>query len=600
MINKQVFLASHLSFFIERLGYKLPDNWVIQLLAHSDTNVCNQIKADYKEQGLALTPENFIFYSECIFADIEKKDGGITFTPAKVANQMAQLAFSQIKESTELGDLRIVDPAVGGGILLISIARHLFEISSSPMQHVVENNLYGMDIVEENILLTKIAMTLLCLESSANTPNHFNMTVGDSFKISQELFGRFDIVVVNPPYIRSKNLSGELKEYIRSHFKTAHGMLDTYIPFFEISMNLLKAGGSAVLITPNSYLTSLNGERLRKYLTDNSSVIKLINFNNQRLFKGVSSYSAITGIVKKTAANDVCEIKYLLSPTDNNVTNNNPVDWQPVNQKEVWRTLNDVELGIIHKIETAFGTTLSKLDFKGGIATQRDSLYSFLAISETDSTFCFSSASKTYSIEKALVMAHIKPNQKEHTKNQKMIFPYQYDNNSKRFEAIPEDRMQVDYPLAYQYLLDQKEELSLRAYDKKMPYWYSYGRSQGLSSFGSRIYLPYIAKTTHTTVSDGEGEVFSSGSAIFHDDTDYLHNLGHIFGSALFSYYIAMVSKPYTGGYYSTSKNMIKLFSVPSVEECDVLENRPLTDNDIFSLYRLTKKEITALMSVVG
>lgn len=61
--------------------------------------------------------------------------------------------------------------------------------------------------------------------------------------------------------------------------------------------------------------------------------------------------------------------------------------------------------------------------------------------------------------------------------------------------------------------------------------------------------------------------------------------------SKLFHFYISRVSKPYSSGYYSTAKNMIKNFSVPDIEILKTIDNTSITDEVIYNLYGLTQSE---------
>ena len=83
--------------------------------------------------------------------------------------------------------------------------------------------------------------------------------------------GGFDIVIGNPPYVDSEEMTKSMPEereiYAKS-FKCAKGNWDLYIPFWEKGFSLLNDSGNACLITPNKWLAIKYGEALRAHLFD--------------------------------------------------------------------------------------------------------------------------------------------------------------------------------------------------------------------------------------------------------------------------------------------------------------------------------------------
>lgn len=60
-----------------------------------------------------------------------------------------------------------------------------------------------------------------------------------------------------------------------------------------------------------------------------------------------------------------------------------------------------------------------------------------------------------------------------------IVFPYHIQNGGAK--TIPESDLKKTYPLAYEYLLDYKSELSKRDLDHHSSDWYRFGRSQSLT-----------------------------------------------------------------------------------------------------------------------
>lgn len=603
MRSKIEFLASHFAYYVEELDLSINDEDLKKILSNANKNEIELIKNDYMKYNYDLSPENFIIYSDNIFNVSEKRENGIEYTPITIAKKMSEMILAEYSLEF-INDLKIIDPAVGGGIFLVSIVRLIHQKTNIKVDELIKNNIYGVDKVPEQILLCKLSLYILSAEYSSKEPEKYNLYNLNSFELNEsnpvEVFGvdGFDIVITNPPYIRSKHLESDQKEYLKKKYESVFGIVDSYIPFFEVSVGLLKPGGYSIQITPNSFLTSLNGRSLRKYLIKKSKSIKIINFNAQQLFNGVSSYSAITFIQKKNRDNEIGKVSYLNESLEGvDFSEERKLNWIVVRQKDTWRTLNDDEMKIVDMAEHKFNTKLADLKFKNGVATQRNNIYSFSFNKKDENYYYFIYNNAPYKIEKDVTRPFITPNEKNQPVNQRIIFPYRFNIEISKTEVIPESEMKEYYPNAYIYLSSQRDELDSRASDSSMPEWYAYGRSQGLNDFGNRLYLPYMADKVHTSVSSDNSEVFAAGYAIYHENIDYLYFLGDILTSDFFSYYISLVSKPYSKKYYSTAKNLIKNFSIPSELEVSSLNKKSnLSNKDIFKLYGLNASEIDIIV----
>ena len=64
--------------------------------------------------------------------------------------------------------------------------------------------------------------------------------------------------------------------------------------------------------------------------------------------------------------------------------------------------------------------------------------------------------------------------------------------------------------------------------------------------------------------------LFYCGYSIKIDGTINKFVLKKILESDVFTYYVKIVSKPYSGGFYSFAKSYIKKFSIPDLSENDI------------------------------
>ncbi len=145
---------------------------------------------------------------------------------------------------------------------------------------------------------------------------------------------------------------------------------------------------------------------------------------------------------------------------------------------------------------------------------------------------------------------------------EKAIFPYKLIGEM--YSIFTECELQKLYPYTYAFLFDIRQILKKR--DKgngNYPAWFAYGRSQGMTNWGKKLLIPYIAGTPTAVLSFEENVLLYCGYAIFSDDDSELKLLKCFLESSAFWYYIKHTSKPYAKGYMSLAKNYIKNFSIP-------------------------------------
>ena len=104
--------------------------------------------------------------------------------------------------------------------------------------------------------------------------------------------GGFDIVVGNPPYVRQEQIK-ELKPALEKEFDCYAGTADIFIYFYERGFRLLREHGHLTYITSNKYFRSGYGEKLRKFLGEQSTVQTLIDFGDASIFEAIAYPSIV-------------------------------------------------------------------------------------------------------------------------------------------------------------------------------------------------------------------------------------------------------------------------------------------------------------------
>jgi hypothetical protein len=90
----------------------------------------------------------------------------------------------------------------------------------------------------------------------------------------------FDVVIGNPPYVRSEQV-GELKRYLEVTYpSTYHGAADLYVYFYEQGLRLLRVGGRLSYIVTNKWLRAGYGEGLRQHFAKKAQVERIVDFGH--------------------------------------------------------------------------------------------------------------------------------------------------------------------------------------------------------------------------------------------------------------------------------------------------------------------------------
>jgi len=240
---------------------------------------------------------------------------------------------AQLKQYREwLLQLTICDPACGSGAFLnqaleFLMAEHryvdeleaqLFEgsiVFQDVENHILENNIYGVDINEESVeiarlslwlrtaqkgrKLTSLSSNIKCGNSLIDDPE----VVGDLAFNWQEEFpkvfdpsvgsgGGFDVVIGNPPYVRQE-LIKQYSGFLLENYSVFSGKADLYTYFYELGKRILKENGYLSFISSGKFFAASYGKPLVEFLTSNTTIVEVIDFDDLDVFEGISAYPLI-------------------------------------------------------------------------------------------------------------------------------------------------------------------------------------------------------------------------------------------------------------------------------------------------------------------
>ena len=89
---------------------------------------------------------------------------------------------------------------------------------------------------------------------------------------------KYDVVVTNPPYMGSKNMSADLKEYLEKNYPLTKR--DLYAVFLERGVNLVKDYGFSSMVTMQGWMFIPAFEKFRKEIFNKVSITTLLHMDN--------------------------------------------------------------------------------------------------------------------------------------------------------------------------------------------------------------------------------------------------------------------------------------------------------------------------------
>src|SRR3989304_2825752 len=266
----------------------------------------------------------------------------------------------------EAAKLRILDPACGSGSFLIGAYQYLLDwhrdwyindnpekhargrnpklfrglsgdwrLTSAERKHILLNNIYGVDIDQQAVEVTKRSLLLKVLEGESaetisNQLRFFHQRalpdLGNNIKCGNSLIGPdfyqgrqmnlfddedririnafdwkaecpeifksggFDTVIGNPPWGASFT-EDELKYFRGKHREIIMRMIDSFMYFLHAASNKLKNNAFLGMILPDVVLYQNDNEKLRKYILGRFRIHRVLNLGN--VFEKVTRPSCI-------------------------------------------------------------------------------------------------------------------------------------------------------------------------------------------------------------------------------------------------------------------------------------------------------------------
>jgi tRNA1(Val) A37 N6-methylase TrmN6 len=214
----------------------------------------------------------------------EKADGA-TYTPKLLADFVA----TQITNAANLpeGQIRILDPAVGDGELLLSLISKLRERTDAEISvYGFDTDPIGLARARQRIALAHPKQKLdLHLASFLDFVLSFsNAARGLPLFEEQSPLPNFDLIIANPPYVRTQIMGAHEAQKLGAAFGLT-GRVDLYHAFLIGMAKLLKPGGSAGIIVSNRFMTTQGGASVRAGLREGFELKHIWDLGDTKIFE---------------------------------------------------------------------------------------------------------------------------------------------------------------------------------------------------------------------------------------------------------------------------------------------------------------------------
>ncbi|MBI5867976.1 MAG: Eco57I restriction-modification methylase domain-containing protein [candidate division Zixibacteria bacterium] len=492
-----------------------------------------------------------------------------------------------------------------------------WRLTTAERKRILLANIYGVDIDIQAVEVTKLSLLLKVLEGESGETlasqlkflheralpdlgdniKWGNSLIGPEFYKQQELGllgeadryrvnvfdwkdqfpvvmsrGGFDVIVGNPPYIRIQALKewAPLEvEYYKERYKSAgKGNYDIYVVFVERALSLLNKTGRLGFILPHKFFNAQYGEPLRQILADGHHLEHVVNFGDQQVFPGATTYTCLM-FLGKAPSNEarIAKVDDLPAWRISEQADEGAVESTKITRAG-WNFVVGRGSGLFERLRAMpvkLGDVAERI-FQG-IIPGADKVYSVEIIRhEGKVSLCYSRAAESeFRIESNLLRGIVSgPDVSRyvlHRSRMRVIYPYRVRGEAA--ELIPPATLKRDFPLAFDYFERTRELLARRDRGAtKGPLWYSFVRDQNIAlQPRPKIAIPRLVQRLQAGY-DSEGayclDNVDVGGVILAPAFSHLNQyLLALLNSELMNFIFVQGSVPFRGGYYSANKQYV-------------------------------------------
>jgi tRNA1(Val) A37 N6-methylase TrmN6 len=231
-----------------------------------------------------------------------QKATGAHYTPLPLGRFVARRILAHLGVGHP-EKLRVIDPACGAGALL-----EAFELAAQD-EGRVSCEYVGVEPDQEALDSARHRLSGIPAERLALVQGDFLQMAGPA-EGQADLWGQaeqaadltetFDVVIANPPYVRTQVLGAAESRRLAERFRLS-GRVDLYHAFLVAATSSLRFGGMMGIIVSNRFLTTVTGASVRRYLSSHYEVCEVIDLGDTKLFEAAVLPAVVVGRRKKAS-----------------------------------------------------------------------------------------------------------------------------------------------------------------------------------------------------------------------------------------------------------------------------------------------------------
>lgn len=426
---------------------------------------------------------------------------------------------------------KILENSCGDGNILVAIVQRYIDdcrangLSTTKIKNGLAKDIYGVEIDLKQYEKCLVNLNKVLQRNGINNVE-WKIINNDYLKWNEPI--QFQYIVGNPPYITYSELKKEEQSFVKNNFATCtKGKFDYCYAFIEKSIKSLSANGKMTYLVPSSIFKTVYGEKLREYMSPYISRIK--DYTQAKIFDKALVKSAIMMLDKQRQQSILyysdMNNKEEISIPINNLQNK----WFFTKQNQNGQHRFGDYFSVSHVVATLCNKAYV---LKNGKYTETKNGY----------------VCNGYIIEREVVRSTETPRTLRYHKNEKIIFPYKYDQNG--LCRFIDGEFEELYPGAVAYLKEFKKDLETRKSDAGAK-WFEYGRSQALGYLNREKLLISTVVTNDVEVYELNRECIPySGMYIVELENNIKYTLQdaiRILKSNDFKKYVFMVGIPISG-----------------------------------------------------
>ena len=214
-----------------------------------------------------------------------EKAAGVTYTPRSLSDFVARKIIEHCDDLPAERPIRVLDPAVGDGALLVSLLEELStQLGCAVEAHGFETDPEALARASERLdqLFPRIPLHLVN-DNFLEYVLERHCSDEQCRSLWHEPENDYDLIIANPPYVRTQILGAAHAQLLSKQFGLS-GRVDLYHAFILGMARVLTSNGTAGIIVSNRFMTTKSGSTVRKSILDHFTLRHAWDLGDTKLF----------------------------------------------------------------------------------------------------------------------------------------------------------------------------------------------------------------------------------------------------------------------------------------------------------------------------